>query len=187
MWYFMKDGLQNGPVPEEQVRRMALDGSLKREDLVWSDGMASWLPASDVGVFEFPALPPAPPAPPAPPPPPPQYVTPPSPPQYATAPPPQYVAPSQPYQPAPPSFGGAGADIPNYFPWAIAATLLCCIPGGIVSIVFANKANSLKMMGDLVGAQNAANQAKTWLIVSVVGGLLVTVFYIFAMIAGNMQ
>jgi hypothetical protein len=173
MWYFMKDGTQHGPLLEGDLRRMALDGSLQPEDLVWSEGMASWLPASEVGVFEFPALPPAPPVPP---PVPPHYV----------APPPQYGAPSQPYSPPPPSFGAAGADIPNYLPWAIAATLLCCLPAGIASIVFASKANSAKAIGDLVGARNAANQAKTWLIVSVVGGLLIGIFYIFVAVAGNM-
>ena len=166
MWYFMKDGTQHGPLLEGDLRRMALDGSLQREDLVWSEGMDSWLPASEIGIFEFPALPPAPPAPPPP--------------------PPQYVAPSQPYYPSVPSFGAAGADIPNYLPWAIASTIFCCIPLGVVSIVFAVKANSAKAVGDLVTARNAANQAKIWLIVSVVGGLLASMFVILASIAGNM-
>lgn len=165
MWYFMKEETQHGPILEAEIRRMALDGSLKREDLVWSEGMDSWLPASEVGLFEFPASPPAPPSPP---------------------PPPQYVAPSQPYSPPPPSFGTIGADIPNYLPWAIASTLLCCIPFGIVSIVFAFKANSAKAVGDLAAARNAANQAKIWLIVSVVGGLLVTMFVFLVTIAENM-
>ncbi|HSK80196.1 MAG TPA: CD225/dispanin family protein [Thermoanaerobaculia bacterium] len=161
----MKDGTQHGPLLEGDLRRMALEGSLQPEDLVWSEGMASWLPASEVGVFEFPALPPPPPSPP---PVPPHYVAPPS------------------YQPAPPTFGGAGADIPNYLPWAIAATLFCCMPGGIVSIIFAVKANTAKNTGDLAAARSAANQAKIWLIVSVVGGLLVSMFVILASIAGNM-
>ena len=165
MWYFMKDGTQHGPLLEGDLRRMALEGSLEREDLVWSEGMDSWLPASEVGIFEFPALPPTPPAPP---PVPPHYAAPPS------------------YQPAPPTFGGAGADIPNYLPWAIAATLFCCMPGGIVSIIFAVKANTAKNTGDLAAARSAANQAKIWLIVSVVGGLLVSMFVILASIAGNM-
>jgi interferon-induced transmembrane protein/uncharacterized protein DUF4339 len=180
MWYFTKDGTQHGPLLEGDLRRMALDGSLQPEDLVWTEGMASWLPASEVGVFEFPALPPAPPAPP------------PVPPHYVAPPPPQAPAPSQyggpppSYQPAPPTFGAAGADIPNYLPWAIAATLFCCMPGGIVSIVFAVKANTAKTTGDLAAARSAANQAKIWLIVSVVGGLLASVFVILASIAGNM-
>lgn len=174
MWYFMKEETQHGPVLEAEIRRMALEGSLEREDLVWSEGMDSWLPASEVGIFEFPALPPAPPAPP------------PLPPQYV-APPPQSGAPSQPYYPSPPSFGAAGAEIPNYLPWAVASTIFCCIPLGVVSIVFAVKANSAKTVGDLVTARNAAHQAKIWLIVSVVGGLLASVFVFFATIASNMQ
>ena len=174
MWYFMKDGTQYGPIPEEQIRTMARDGNLKQDDLVWSEGMASWVAAAEVGIFEFPA-----------PPPPPQYTAPPPPPPQYQAPPPQYGAP--PPYPSTPTFGSAGADIPNYLPWAIVVTLLCCLPAGVASIVFASKANSAKAIGDLEGARKAADQAKIWLIVSVVGGLLVLVFYIFVGIAGNLQ
>ncbi len=62
-------------------------------------------------------------------------------------------------------------DIPNYLPWAIAATILCCIVGGIVSIVYSSKANSEKKLGNFDEAQKAADTAKTWLIVSVVIGI----------------
>jgi uncharacterized membrane protein YozB (DUF420 family) len=44
---------------------------------------------------------------------------------------------------------------------SILATVLCCIPAGIVAIVFA--------------AQGKDQQAKTWLIVAVVLGLVVNV------------
>ena len=176
MWYFMKDGTQYGPIPEEQIRTMARDGNLNQDDLVWSEGMASWVAAAEVGIFEFPAPPP---------PPPPQYTAPPPPPPQYQAPPPQYGAP--PPYPSAPAFGSAGADIPNYLPWAIVATLFCCLPAGVVAIVFASKANSAKAIGDFEGARKAAEHAKISLIVSVGLGLLVVVFYIFAAIVGNLQ
>lgn len=179
MWYFIREGEQLGPVPEEQIRRMTREGSLKRDDLVWQEGMMAWQPASEVPGLEFPVQ--APPPPPvAPPPAPYQYAPPP--PQYVAAPPPQYPVPSPQYASG---LAGAGADIPNYLPWAIVTTLCCCLPGGIVSIVYASKANSAKAMGDLGAAQAAANQAKTWLIVSVVGGLLISVLYTFLIAIGE--
>jgi hypothetical protein len=79
--------------------------------------------------------------------------------------------------------GGIGMDIPNYLPWAIAATLLCCMPGGVVSIIYASKANSAKARGDYAEASAAAGQAKTWLILSVVLGLAFTLLAIVANLA----
>lgn len=172
MWYFIRDGEQLGPVPEEQMRAMIQEGSLKRDDLVWREGMIAWQVASEVPELGIPVEPPPP-------------RTPPPPPQYAPPPPPQHSAPAPPPPQSVSYPPGAGADIPNYLPWAIAATLCCCLPGGIVSIVYASKANSAKAMGDLGAAQAAANQAKTWLIVSVVGGLLISVLYTFLIAIGE--
>jgi hypothetical protein len=144
---------------------MVRDGSLQREDLVWRDGMANWQPAKTIPELDFSSAPPS--------------VTPPPPPSSPYAPPQSQYAPYVP----PPAFGGAGVDIPNYMPWAIAATLLCCMPGGIVSIIYASRANSAKARGDYAEASTAAGQAKTWLIVSVVLGLAVTVIAILANLA----
>jgi hypothetical protein len=55
---------------------------------------------------------------------------------------------------------------------AILATLLCCMPFGIVAIIYAAQVDSKFNAGDYVGAQNASNTAKTWLVVSIVLGLL---------------
>jgi Interferon-induced transmembrane protein/GYF domain 2 len=159
MWYFGRDGRQEGPIADEQLRTMVSNGSLRREDLVWRDGMADWQPAGQIPGLPFPS-----PATYAPPPPPSAPASPYAPPRS------EYVPPYVP----PPLFGGAGFDIPNYLPWAIAATLLCCMPGGVASIVYAVKANSAKDRGDYVAADEAAKQAKTWLIISAALGLLVS-------------
>jgi hypothetical protein len=162
MWYFGRDGRQEGPISDEQLRTMVSNGSLRREDLVWRDGMADWQPAGQIPGLPFPS--------------PAAYAPPPTS-SASSAPASPYAPPRSEYVPPyvpPPAFGGAGFDIPNYLPWAIAATLLCCMPGGVASIVFAVKANSAKDRGDYVAADEAAKQAKTWLIVSVVLGLLVS-------------
>lgn len=77
--------------------------------------------------------------------------------------------------------------IPNYLVWAIVSTVLglclCCpsVITGVVAIVFSSKVNSLVAQGDLAGARNASNTAKTWCIVTSVLagiGLLINIFWI---------
>jgi len=51
---------------------------------------------------------------------------------------------------------------PNYLVWAILTTILCCLPFGIVSIVYAAQVNSKWTAGDIEGAQSASKNAKIW-------------------------
>jgi len=46
-WYYAIDGREVGPVKEHQVKRLIERGALKRQDLVWSDGMEEWSPISE--------------------------------------------------------------------------------------------------------------------------------------------
>ena len=72
-----------------------------------------------------------------------------------------------------------------YLVFAIISTLLCCLPLGIVAIVYASRINSLQKNGDYAGAQNAAKKAKLFTIISAVAALVVTIFYIiFAVVIG---
>jgi hypothetical protein len=50
--------------------------------------------------------------------------------------------------------------------WSILTTLFCCLPFGIVSIVFAAQVDSKFNSGDGAGAQRASDNAKKWAIVS---------------------
>jgi hypothetical protein len=72
-WHHGRDGVQQGPVGEAELRRLAGRGELRPTDLVWRAGMTGWEPARLATPF-FPAAVP-PPLPPAgfqqPPPPPP--------------------------------------------------------------------------------------------------------------------
>lgn len=47
-WYYAKNGHQNGPLPtEDLVDRIAM-GEISPTDLAWCEGMADWLPVSEI-------------------------------------------------------------------------------------------------------------------------------------------
>ena len=65
----------------------------------------------------------------------------------------------------------------NYLVWAILATVMCCWPLGIVSIVNATKVDTLWASGDQVGAIKASENAKKWAIITAASGAVVAVVY----------
>lgn len=68
--------------------------------------------------------------------------------------------------------------VSNNLIWAILSTLFCCLPLGIVSIVYAAKVDGLAAAGDLAGAQEAADKAKTWAMWAAGAWLVLVVLYI---------
>ena len=74
----------------------------------------------------------------------------------------------------------------NYLALAIISTILCCLPAGIVSIIYSTKVNSLYEDGKYDEAQRASNNAKTWGIVSVavaaIGWVIYFLFFGFAIL-----
>jgi hypothetical protein len=101
--------------------------------------------------------------------------------------------------PPPPPYGGGygpggygpgyGAPPPNNLVWAILSTVLCCLPLGVASIVFASQVNSKWAMGDVQGAYDSARKAKSFAmwsaIAGVVGGILYVVFFVLIGIGSN--
>lgn len=71
----------------------------------------------------------------------------------------------------------------NYLVWAILSTVLCCLPAGIVSIVYASQVDGKWHSGDFAGAQQSAKNARTWAIVSVCVSLVLIVAYIIFFVA----
>ena len=68
----------------------------------------------------------------------------------------------------------------NYLALAIITTIICCLPAGIVSIVYATQVNSKWQAGDYEGAQLASKNAQTWWIVAIVAGIIgVIVSFLF--------
>ncbi len=86
-------------------------------------------------------------------------VTPAATPPLAPPPPPQYQAPIAQSYVSPPA-GVPQASVPNYLVQAILVTLCCCLPFGIVSIIFASQVNTKLAVGDVAGATEASRQAK---------------------------
>ena len=68
--------------------------------------------------------------------------------------------------------GGQGPKPDNYLVWAILTTILCCLPAGIVSIVYAAKVDGLYNGGQYSQALEASNNAKKWAIISAVVGIV---------------
>ena len=66
-----------------------------------------------------------------------------------------------------------GTKIPNYLVQAILVTLCCCLPGGIVAIVYAAQVNSKQTAGDIAGAQESSNKAKMWCWISFGVGIVI--------------
>lgn len=67
--------------------------------------------------------------------------------------------------------------VPNYLVWAILATLFCCLPLGIVSIIYATQVDGRRAAGDIAGARVAAEKARFWAIVSAVAMPVVVVLW----------
>jgi hypothetical protein len=63
-------------------------------------------------------------------------------------------------------------QVPNYLVQAILVTIFCCLPFGIVSIVFAAQVNGKVAAGDVAGAREVSNKARTWAWVSFWLGLV---------------
>lgn len=66
----------------------------------------------------------------------------------------------------------------SYLALAIISTILCCLPFGIVSIIYATKVNTLYEDGNYDQATSASKNAKTWGIVSIAVALFGWLFYV---------
>ncbi|MEJ6328496.1 CD225/dispanin family protein [Stenotrophomonas maltophilia] len=69
-------------------------------------------------------------------------------------------------------------QVPNNLVWAILSTLLCCLPVGIVSIVYAAQVNGKLAAGDIAGAQDSSAKAKKWAIWSAIAWVIMVVLYV---------
>jgi hypothetical protein len=67
--------------------------------------------------------------------------------------------------------------VPNYLVQSILVTLFCCLPFGIVAIIYAAQVNTKLQAGDYDGAAQASKMAKTWCWASFGAGLAFTILY----------
>jgi len=82
----------------------------------------------------------------------------------------------------------ARPTVPNYLVQAILVTVFCCLPCGIVAIIYAAQVNGKLQAGDYAGAVASSNNAKTWSWVSfgvgLAGGLIYAIIALIGGIAG---
>ena len=167
--YFYSDGQQSfGPYSLDELRALNVVGPTTK---IWTAGMTDWAEASTVAEtadwFASAEIPPA-----APTPPPVRVVV-------------QGDARVEVRTNNPQPSGGEVPERP--FSWlapAIVATVLCCMPFGIVSIVYATKVESRYNMGDYAGAKSAADTAKTWFWWSFGIGAFAVLGWFILMLAG---
>ena len=85
------------------------------------------------------------------------------------------------------NFNGVPQEPVNWVPYlvlSIISTLCCCLPFGVVGIVFSAKINSAMLAGNLEEAQNNAKMARIWIIVSFAIGLLTWLIYMVLIVTG---
>ena len=91
----------------------------------------------------------------------------------------------------PPSSGAPAASVPNYLVPAI-ISLFCCLPLGVVAVIFAAQVNGKVTAGDSAGALDASKKAKMFSFIAIGLGLAGIICYILiwviwgvAMVAGT--
>lgn len=168
-YYIAVNGAHQGPF---EIAELGAH-NITPQTLVWNETMSGWTHAGEVAeiadyYFARPAAP---------------AVQEPAP---APAPEP-YAAPAYDQQPAQGNYaGGYDQQSAGYAPempntWLVPSILLllcCCMPCGVVSLVYALKVESRYNCGLYDEALAASNTAKTWFIVGIVGGILFWIGYI---------
>lgn len=77
-------------------------------------------------------------------------------------------------------------QIPNYLVQSILVTICCCMPFGIVAIVFAAQVNGLIERGDYAAAQDKSRLANRWCWISFGTGLAIAVLSMLFQMIGAM-
>lgn len=77
-------------------------------------------------------------------------------------------------------------QIKNYLVPSILVTLCCCVPAGIVGIVYAAQVNTKVAAGDVAGAQESARLAKLWSWIGFACGALAYGIYALVAVIGAM-
>jgi hypothetical protein len=79
----------------------------------------------------------------------------------------------------------APKKIENNLVLAIVVTVLCCLPFGIVGIVYAAQVNAKALAGDIAGAEESSSKARKWSLWGLGLGLLLYGGYVLLALAGT--
>lgn len=78
-------------------------------------------------------------------------------------------------QPAPRQAPSAARDVPNHLVWAILATLFCCLPFGIVAIIYSSQVSSHLAAGNYEAALQSSSTARKWCLAATITGVVLIV------------
>ncbi len=160
------NGVQSGPVDLDGLKEMGLTSAA----YVWHEGLSDWVKITQLpelqGLYEMVETPV----------------------QAASEPMTQQagqlaINTTQPYQPQP---DPAEPCPPTNLVWAIISTVLCCIPSGIVAIIYALKVSNKYREGDIEGAKRASETGAWWCIATIILGIL-TMPLGYLMMAGGVS
>ena len=166
-FYIDSNNVQKGPVAGERLTEFGVTA----ETPVWCDGMSDWMPAETVNELK------------------PLFQQPPwqqfGQQQYAGSQSyqqqPNYGSYQQPYNQSRQYGYNPQQPVPekpdNWLAWSILCTILCCLPFGVVGIVYAAQVDSLWNQGRFTEAIKAAKKAKTFTLIGVISAAIFLLIY----------
>lgn len=166
-YYAMFGSERVGPMSLDELRNLSITPNTP----VWRTGMPDWANASTFPELASYFAPP-------------QQSYPPYNQMAGQAPGPAYAAGGNSYYGQTQGNGPMPPRPDNYLVWSILVTILCCLVGGIVALVYSSKVNSCYDRGDYDGALKASSSARTWCIVSAIVGFVFSVGYTGAVMLG---
>ena len=83
----------------------------------------------------------------------------------------------------PPPSPGASASVPNYLVPSI-ISLFCCLPLGIVAVIFAARVNGQVQAGDTAGALDSSRKAKMFSYIGLILGLIWIAIWVVMTVLG---
>ena len=154
-YWINHNGVQSGPVDADGIKELALTSRA----YVWHPGLSDWVKITQVPELEG------------------LYEVVDEPATVGQPLQPQNTAPAQqPINPQPvntqPAEGATEPCPPTNLVWAIITTVLCCLPAGIVAIIYAMKVTNKYREGDIEGAKRASEVGAWWCIASIILGIL---------------
>lgn len=86
-----------------------------------------------------------------------------------------------PYQyQAGPAAPAASGTVQNHLVWAILATLFCCLPFGVVAIIYSSQVSGHISAGNYDAAVQSSNKARGWCLAATITGAVVILISVLA-------